>query len=340
MKRVGVIGMGKMGIVHASILNALPDVDLVAVTDTNKGLHRQIYSMGIQSPFYQSIEEMLVKENPDGVYICTPTSANYGIAKLCVAKGVSIFVEKPLAIDLPNATKMLELVEGTEIKHSIGFMVAQIPTFRRAKAMLVEGAIGQLQQVEAKVYLSAVFSKQRMWFCNKEKSGGGAIISLGSYLIFLLHWLFSPVRHVWDSNIFYTSGNEVEDGGNAKLELESGIMATMDVSWCIHGYENMLLEIRALGSEGELTVDNSIVQVHRSDGSVNRVHVSELPDKASFYLGGEGYCLEDEDFVSCIGTDIEPEVTWRDGYQVQKVLDAIYRSAEARQRVAVGIGER
>lgn len=333
MKRVGVVGMGKMGIVHASILNALHEVELAAVVDRDESLRRYLYGMGIRAPFYQSLEEMLERERLDGVFVCVPSSANYTVARVCVEKGINIFVEKPLANNLASADRMMELVAGKDVKHSIGFMMDHVPPFRRAKEILKERIIGEVKRVETSAYLSAVFSKQQSWFYRKETAGGGAIISLGSHLIFLLQWLFSQVEWVKKAELTYSSGNEVEDGGKVEMELKKGIEATMDISWSAADHENMALEISALGSQGKLRVNSQEIEIQLKEEGVTKIHISELPDKASFYLGREGYCWEDEDFISCLETNKEPEATWREGYQVQRILDAIYRSAEANQPV-------
>lgn len=333
MKRAGVVGLGKMGIVHASILNALPDVELVAVMDKDKSLRRYLYGIGISVPFYQSLREMLERAELDGVFLCVPSSANYKVAKVCVEKGVNIFVEKPLANNLASAERMMELVKDKDVKHSVGFMVAYVPTFRRAREILGERIMGEVRKIEASAYLSAVFSKQHSWFYRKETAGGGAMVALGSHRIFLLHWLFSPVRRVNKAELAYSSGNEVEDGGRVEMELEGGIEAKMDVSWSAPDYENMWLEIVAFGSEGKSKINNQKIEIQLKEEGITKIHISELPDEAGFYLGGEGYCREDEDFISSLGTDREPEVTWREGYHVQKILDAVYRSAETNQPV-------
>ena len=333
MKMAGVVGMGKMGIVHASILNCLPDVKLAAVMDKDSTLSRYLHGMGIHAPLYRSLEEMLKEQKLDVVFVCTPSSANYTVVRACIERGVNVFVEKPLANNLTNAEKMMELVRSNNVKHSVGFMYAQVPTFRRAREIIAEGAIGQVRKIEASVYQGAIFSKQQFWPYQKETAGGGAIMSLGAQMIFLLHWLFSPVRHVNRVELTYSSGNEVEDGGKVEMELEGGTEAKMDVSWSVPLYDTMWIEIAAFGSEGKLKVNNQDIEIQLKQESATRTHISELPDEARFYLGGEGYYAQDDGFLSCLGTDREPDVTWREGYHVQRVLDAIYRSAEARDTI-------
>jgi len=327
MKRVAVVGMGKMGIVHASILNSMPDVELVAVADRSKGLRRYLHGLGIKAPFYESLEEMIKAQKPDAIFACVPSSANYIIAKTCIENDVNIFVEKPLANNLENAEKMIGLVNGENLKHSVGFMVAYMPIFGRAKEIIDGAILGQIKGIEASAYLSAVFSPQKSWFYRRDTAGGGAVVSLGSHLIFLLNWFFGTVKQV-KTELVYSSGNEVEDGGKVEMELEGGIEARMDVSWSTLGYETMGMEMVVYGSQGKLRASNQEINLWLDRGEHRRIHISEIPDQARFYLGGEGYYKEDEEFISSIGTDEQPMVTWREGYQVQKVLRAIYQAAE------------
>lgn len=327
MKRIGVAGLGKMGILHASLINHMPSAELVGVVDKDKSLRRSLRGTGIKVPFYQSLENMLQAEDPDGIIACVPSSANSTIAKACAERGVSILVEKPLANSLKEAEEMIHMVDGKDLKHGVGFMLAYVPTFLKAKEILDEDIIGQIKGIEASVYLSAVFSKQKGWFYSKESSGGGAIVSLGSHLLFLLTWFFGPVKQV-EARLVYDSGNEVEDGGRVNIELREHIEATMDVSWSSPGYETMRTEMVIHGSQGTLSITNEQIELWLDGNEHKRIHISQIPDDASFYLGGDGYYSEDEDFVSCIGTDKQPRVTWREGLQVQRTLHAIYRSAE------------
>ncbi len=328
MKRAAVVGIGKMGIVHASLLNALPDVELVAIVDRDKKLKNRARGIGVKASFYTDLEEMLEKGKLDAVFLCLPSYINYPLAKACAEKGINIFVEKPLANNVENAKEMAELAQRTGIKSAVGYMVAFIPTFEKAEELLKEETIGRVQKVEAKACLSAVFSRQDSWFCKKDKAGGGAVSAIGSHLIYLVERLLLPVKNINSVELRYPTGNEVEDEGRIELELEGEIPVLMDVSWSIPGYKNIWLMLKFWGEKGNLKVTNQELEIDAREHQM--IHISELQRKAKFYLGGYGYCEEDEDFISCIGSGNEPKVTWQDGLRVQGVLSNIYERAEAK----------
>lgn len=334
MKRAAVVGLGKMGILHASILNCMPGVDLVGVADASKGPKRIVRGVGIGAPYYLSLEDMLTAQNPDAVFVCVPSSANHVIAETCLNNNVSMFVEKPLANNIENAAKMIEIAEGKNLKCSIGFMLAYVPTFRQAKEYVAEGILGKLTLAEATTYLDAISSPQKSWICKSQSSGGGAMVALGSHLIFLLNWMLGEARQV-KAELVYTSGNEVEDTGRVEMELEGNIEASMDISWSAPGYKTMSTEIVFHGTLGKLRVSNQEIDLWLDSGGHTKIHASEILDNAPFYLGGEGYYSEDEEFMSLIGTDARPPRTWEEGYRVQKALHAIYESARTSTTVRV-----
>ncbi len=334
MKKTCVVGMGKMGIVHASILNCIPTTELVAVSDMNKNQRRILQGVGIHSRFYESAQEMIQKENPDAVFICVPSCFNHVIAETCANYNVSMFVEKPLANTLENAEKILEFTNRIDTKNSMGFMLSYIPTFRKAKEFIDAHMLGEIQKITTSINLSAVFNHQKAWFYRKDMSGGGAMVALGSHLIFLLHWFFGPINQV-QAKLVYESGNEVEDGGKVELKLANGTEVSMDVSWSTIGYENMASEMFIHGSKGKLAVNNKELHHWSDKGELKTIHISELGEQSKFYLGGEGYFGEDEEFIAAIGTNHHTHSTFEDGYEVQKVLNAIYDSAETGRDVMV-----
>ena len=133
MKRIAVVGLGKLGIIHSSILNALPDVELTAVMDKDKGLRRYLYGMGIRVPFYQSLEEMLAGEKLDGVFVCVPSSASYSVVKACIERGINIFVEKPMCLTAKEAQDLIDLAHINNLKIMVGFVYLYSNEYGRIK---------------------------------------------------------------------------------------------------------------------------------------------------------------------------------------------------------------
>src|SRR5215510_9241050 len=101
MKRVdvGIIGLGKMGILHAALLHQVPTARVTAVCERDQSLWSYGRSVGVKAPFYSDLDVMLQQQSLDAIFVCTPTGTHLSI--VCSAwkqsPQLSILFEKPIA---------------------------------------------------------------------------------------------------------------------------------------------------------------------------------------------------------------------------------------------------
>jgi predicted dehydrogenase len=324
--------MGKMGAAHAAILSALPEADLVGLCDLDRRAQGVVRGLGLEAPFYTSLDALLDSARPDAAFLCLPSSANLGAATECARRGLHLFVEKPLANTLANARAMLGLLQpGAARCFAVGFMGASIATFRRAKELVASGMIGEVREVAGVVEQTLVSSPQKQWLFNKQAAGGGAGISIGSHCLLQMLRLAGPVESVERAELSRTSGNEVEDTGAAELHFASGATGCLRFDWGAEDRPAMAVAVEVAGSAGRLRVSESILELEAA-GECERTHISQLPDAAAFYLGGDGYAREDEEFVHAALNGEEPPVGWPEAFEVQRVIDAVYRASESGER--------
>ncbi|MDA2932721.1 Gfo/Idh/MocA family oxidoreductase [Acidobacteria bacterium AH-259-D05] len=337
-RRVVVIGMGKMGLVHSSIVNALPHGQLVGVMDINHKMRTFVRSWGIQSPFYTNVVSMLDETQPDAAIVCVPPASTRSVLIECLSRDIHVLVEKPLANSLSNAQAISELSEGRRSLVSVAFMVAFHPTFAHARQLVRKGILGFLTRVEARAFQSQVFSPKSGWRYDKAQSGGGVLPIVASHTLFLLYWYFgrpqlveAKVRSIY---------SEVEDEASAKITFLSGLEAHLEASWSRPGYLQMMQSIEVTGDNGSLSVTSNRIKLTLNHpccdypAGESLIHCSDLPS-AHREVGADGYYSQDCAFLQSLLTGNPPRVTLRDGLAVQAMLDAIYRAAEAGESVEI-----
>lgn len=324
-----------MGIMHAANLRAIPAARIVAVVDQQPQLAHQARSLGLDVPFFTSVEQMLERTEVDAVFVCTPASDHGPAAQACVEHGINVFVEKPLADTLENARRMYDLVKDSTRVHAVGYMKGHYPLYQKMRALVQGGTLGRIHQCHSTVYLSQVFRPPSGWVFSKARSGGGIVINSTCHLLFLLQWFLGPVRGVFART--HSIHSPVEDAATVVLEFESGTVASVDTSWAVPGYSVEHTEVLMIGERGslQLTDDRARLFLHRGDGeyeqgwtAFHRAEVDRAPVDLSSEYGGEGYYNEDADFITCCTTGGTPRVSWQDGLRVQEIIDAIYRSAD------------
>lgn len=338
--RVAVIGLGKLGILHTALVKMLPQAELVAIADVNKQLSKYVEQAGLRAPFFSETDRMLAEINPDAAVICTPAFANLSVVEQCLVRDMDVFIEKPLAHTFDAAKKMIGLISGRRLIHATGYLFAHMTLFKKAKGLLAGGVLGRLDRVRSSVYTSEVFAKKKGWYYDPEKSGGGAVINIASHLLYVLYWYFGTAKNVFAQTRSVYS--DVEDAGSALFEFPEGIQGTMDVSWSVPGYRLPYTEIHVEGHNGtmELTNDYIRLYLYKAHGNFPKewttIHKIDLPSSSRFELGAEGLYEEDEDFVLRCQDRKSPAVTWIDGLEVQRMIEAIYRSAAQKKVISTG----
>ena len=332
-KNIAVVGFGKMGLLHASIIRQIPNGRLAAVMDRNMKAKQQMKSLGINVPFFTSVEKMLDNAKIDGAFICVPPSLNHIISHKLIENGISIFVEKPMSNNLENAKKMLDYANKKKITASCGYMVAYFPVFQELKKIIGGKKFGIVKSFDSYCYISQVFRKKssRVWHYDAKKTGGGVLITMASHLIFLLQWYFGKCISVsGKSRSIYT---KMDDEVSANLNFGS-VAGTLKTSWSVKGYENLTWIINLDMEKAVISATNSMISIKdKKTGKEKEIHASELKDNASFELGGKGYYFQDYDFINSIGTRNRPLTGWESSFNAQKIIDAIYASIKSNREI-------
>jgi predicted dehydrogenase len=338
--RVALIGLGKLGILHSAVINMAPQAELVALADVNKQLATYVQQAGLKAPFYSDVDKMVAEVAPDAAVLCIPPSANLSVVRQCLAKDMDIFVEKPLAHTLAAGKAMVDLAAARPIVTATGYLFAHMALFKRAKALLADGVLGRIHRVRSAVYTSEVFAKKKGWGYDPEKAGGGVVITIASHLLYVLYWYFGLPESVYAQTKYIYS--DVEDAGTALLAYKGGMQATMDVTWSLPGYRLPYTEIVVEAENGMMTLTNDAIKLHLYRASKGfpkdwtTIHKIDLGSTSRFEIGAEGLFEEGVDFFDRCLDRRSPAVPWADGYAVQRLIEAIYRSAAKGAAVSLG----
>ncbi len=327
--RVGVIGLGKMGVAHTAVLSMIPDCEVVGLADHHPPLGKTVRGMGYRAPFFPSAEKLLAVARPDAVFVCAQQNAHYPLAKLALEAGAAVFVEKPLAHTLADAEALAALSAQCGLPVSCGYTLAYLPVFARAREAVA--AIGELKQARSSMNLSQVFSARKGWMYDPARSGGGVVANISSHLLFLLEWyLGTPVEVRATSKKLYGA---VEDELHGMMTMAGGAEVGFESSWSVPGYPLSAVVIEMDGENGKLLVSNDALELDLLEARAGwpaghtRERHAELPQPARFDVNGDGYYLEDAWFLSWATGGAPPPTTVDAALRVQRVMDALYRSA-------------
>jgi len=343
--KVGVIGAGRMGMIHGHLLQVFPDTELVGFVDPSPGLAGHLESQGLRASVFAELEALFQKAAPDAVFVCTPTHTHLAVARACLArpKPPHLFVEKPLATSRQDAEAILELASAAGVVHGSGYVYAHLPVVERTRALLRAGVIGEPLRFNAHAYVSEVFGQKSGWFFQKSLSGGGVVANMGSHLLFILGWFFGGVKKVTASTWSHATG--VDDSAQALLVFESGTSGVFDTSWSMPGTQMLSYGVTVSGRRGTLVMQRERILLHLLEAAGgfaagwSEIHASELPADTAFdvspHIGGEAFYRQLQSFVSCCRSGRQPFSSLAEACNTQRMIDAIYASAERGESVLV-----
>lgn len=333
---VGLIGMGKMGILHGGILCAMDSVVPRAVADSETMLHRFAKGILPDMNFYKDYREMLEKEPLDLVYITTPTALHPPIAEACASKGIAFFVEKPLGLSCAHCTPLVRKIEEKPVINMVGYVLHFQDVFRKAKALLDSGVLGRFIHLRSYMYVTQTLSSSSGAKHRKSTLGGGVLNVLATHLVDVLLWLFGDIAQVQGSVKSYYS-QEVEDFAHGYLRFASGLEGYLDASWSLRGYRLPEIRIEVEAEKGKLIVTEDFVKIYTdASGRWETFFKQSLYEGVEIDIGGPEFTREDRHMVDSVlsGNPTGLDVIY--AYGVQKVMDALYESAREGRPVGVG----
>jgi myo-inositol 2-dehydrogenase/D-chiro-inositol 1-dehydrogenase len=251
--RLAVVGVGRMGALHAETLAAAESIDVVAVADAMPDVARQVAEK-TGAVDYASLGDLSERDDVEAWLIATPTTTHPAIVETALRAGVHILCEKPLALDLAESERLGALAAAAGTVLQVGFWRRFAPPWVAARQAIVDGAIGRplmlrLAQWDADPPPAS--------FCDPLTSGGLAI-DCGVHEFDLVGWMTGlDIETVTARNLPLVdqSIGEVGDVDNllAMLDLEGGAVATVDLSRNCRFGDDVRTEI--LGEDGAIFVD-------------------------------------------------------------------------------------
>ncbi len=339
---VAVVGLGKMGLLHAAVINSLPNARLTAVVDDNVSLKGLMRSMGLAVPFYNSLESLLAQQKPGAVFICTPTFVHTKAVETCVANGVNVFVEKPLCESYAQSRHLATLAQERGVVHGVGYCLGYHRIFTRTAELLQQNVLGEVTSFAANMKHGEVFGVKRGWLFDPVRSGGGVIMNPTSHLIFLLHRYFGTPTEI-EAQTRQLYSEQVEDEASVTFRYPNRLVGTLDASWSVPGKPLAEFRLEVTGEAGSLAVNGKeiVLNLKKSSGGFaagqHRIHMSDIPINGAFDLapeiGGDMYFSQDLTFVTGCLEGRAPYTSFVMACEVEKTITSIYASARTQKPV-------
>ena len=272
----------------------------------------------------------------DVVVIGLPNHLHEKAIRLCAEANKAVFCTKPLARTAAEAKRILDIVESSGIFAGYLEDLVYTPKTLKALASVRSGALGEILWARSRETHSGPHSS---WFWDVEQAGGGAIIDLGCHCIEIIRsFIGKDIRPVevscWADTLVHPI--KAEDNGIAMIRFENGAVGQFEVSWSFRG--GMDLRDEVAGTEGTIWLNHFLRTGFEMFSSGAGGYVAEKAEQESgwlFPVGDEvhelGYTDMFTDMFDAMDEGRDPVETFYDGYVVNAVIDACYRSAKSKK---------
>jgi len=318
--RVAVVGLGKMGLLHAGILSFLPNADLVAFCEKNAMIRRFLKGTLNKAEVVDDVEK-LSSLSLDAVYVTTPITSHFPVVKAVFLEKVAsnVFVEKTLASSFDEAKGLCELARKFGGVTMVGYQRRFSVTYKKAKELLDQRAIGELISFNAYAFSSDFFGSEADSRAHAARVG--ALRDLGCHAIDVALWFFGDMQV--NSVKFETSNNGFGNSISFECTTLDGLKGKFDVSQSMENYRMPEVGFLINGSLGTIEVTDDKVDLKLKNGKTFRWYRHDLNDNVAFLLGTPEYFREDEHFIKSILHGQLAEPSFDTALKVDYLIDEI-----------------
>jgi predicted dehydrogenase len=337
MAKVCILGGGFIGRFYAESLCGRRSKDTVNVVYSRKEATASRFAKDYDVPHYcTEMEDAIAHTESEFVVIALPNYLHEEAVMLCVKHKKAVLCTKPLGRTAEEALRMTLACEKAGVFAGYLEDLCYTPKFLKSVKSVEDGAIGRVLWAKSRETHPGPHAD---WFWDMEKAGGGAVVDLGCHCIEIARNFIG--KDVLPVEVMCWADTQVkpidaEDHAIGLVKYENGAIGQFEVSWTFRG--GMDLRDEVMGTEGTIWVNSFLrtgFEMFTSGNTDNYVaEKAETNVGWQFPVGDEahelGYPTMFNDMFDAYEKGIQPRETFYDGYVVNAIIDAAYKSAKTK----------
>jgi predicted dehydrogenase len=328
---IAVIGCGRIGITHLEAIKELSDrVELIAVVDINNEMLERIAGKYRPKRSYSSVEDVLKDPEVEAVVVALPHNLHCPVTLQAVESRKHVLVEKPMAISLKDADRMIEAALKADVNLMVGQSQRYIPALQLSKTYLPK--IGRPFSLVYRIMLLFNNANAPSWWRSEICTGGLLWPMLGSHTLDYSLWLFDDRKpmSVYAKTYSNNSSFEGDDEGTIIIEMEGGSFFTNHLSF------NTFQAVRDCIVNGPLGTMSFSFRYEK--GLVGRIEADLLINGEAVFIddGKEwNFVLQMKEFINSINENREPLTSGEFGRKVVNIIEAAMESSRTKKVVKI-----
>lgn len=347
--KVGIIGLGTIGKVHADAYANCPSAELAATCDILPDRLAEVsekYQVSARFTDYRN----LLKTDVTAVSICVPNNLHCEIAVAALRAGKNVLVEKPMTLNPGQAREIIAAQKKARKIVQVGMVNRQRPEAQLVREAVQAGQLGDIYHMRAVLIRRRGIPGLGGWFTTKAVSGGGPLIDIGVHwfdLCMYMSGLWNPTRvsattyakfggnmrgykyvSMWAGPPNYAGVCDVEDYAAGLVRFGQKATLSFEIAWAANAEETMYIDL--MGDKGGVRV---------MDGKALKIlteHNGRIADIApQFNTECNPFHVQANKFMAACRGECPPAATTAEGLAVMRLMDGVYKSAKSGQEVKI-----
>ena len=337
MQKIAMLGSGFIGRFYAESIQGQRSRDkIISIYSRREESAKKFAADYDCSHWTTDMEASIAHPEVDVVCISLPNNLHETAVMLCCKHKKAVITTKPLGRNAAEAKRMLEAVEAAGIFNGYLEDLVYTPKFLKSYESVKNGAIGRILWAKSRETHPGPHSE---WFWDIEQAGGGCILDLGCHCVEIARSFIG--KDIKPIEVMCWADTQVkpidaEDHAIGLVKYENGAIGQFEVSWTFRG--GMDLRDEVMGTEGTIWMNNFLrTGLEMFTTGKGADYVAEKAESNTGWLFPVGDELNDlgynhmfTDMFGAIEKGTAPRETFYDGYVVNSILDAAYRSAKSK----------
>jgi predicted dehydrogenase len=336
--KLGIIGMGRMGITHYSIINSHSNIEIVSIADTSKMILDIFKKFVPNIQTFKDYKELIDVSKPDAIIVCTPPNLHYEVCNYACECDIHVFCEKPFTTNTAQAKELTEKFTAKKLINQVGYVNRFNDIFMTVKKYANQGLIGDVVRFRSEMFTCTVTKKEESesWRSFRE-NGGGAVYEIAAHAIDLVDYIIGKPDKITGTSMNQIYSKHVEDIVSSTFIYDNGTSGTLYVNWCDTSYRKPANKLELFGVKGKILADQHGLKVflNADDPQTsykkgwNTVYITDVFTSVDFYVRGNEFTRQLYYFAdSILGKEEGNKCDFLEGYKAQNIMNKLFADAE------------
>ncbi|MFC6907233.1 Gfo/Idh/MocA family oxidoreductase [Halalkalicoccus tibetensis] len=328
--RVGLVGLGSLGIRLGRQFRSVPNAELTALADVNEDIQTDAGNelCVSEGSRYHDYEAMLDEEPLDAAVVATPNGLHYGQTIAALERGLHVLCEKPLATNVEDALDLFWRDQKNDRVMMLGYQRHLNPAFLMARERWAEGeneptfVTGEITHDWRSYY-----ENMNDWRMDPTLSGGGHLLNVGSHVIDAILWVTGLTPTHINADVEFHDEEQIFDKQSSiTIKFDNGALATISDTGIVARTRE---HIHIWDDDGAVYIEGREWD-ERTGYTIDAEGTQHDP-----YLDYQGRQTKAEAFTAAVLDGVESPITVRDAFRTIVVTMAAYESGRTGERIAL-----